>query len=234
MKRSEQIGDLATAQAKAQAEIGNAHKDSANPFFKSAYADLASVWDACRAPLSKYGLSIIQALETDGANVSITTLLLHVSGQWIESVLTMTAKDASPQAIGSAATYGRRYALQSIAGVAPADDDGNDATPQRASSDDRRAAPKNGNGTHKETKPIEPPAKREPSKEYKDFLFGVTGLVEKDGHESTKEERRQIIERVCLAEGITTADLWNFNNDQFAKLLMRVSDLLEPEPVGAA
>lgn len=124
MKTSEQLNELAAAMAKAQGEIETAHRDSANPFFKSRYADLASVWDACREPLSKNGLAVIQLPRSDGAHVTMETRLLHSSGQWIEGELTTVAKDEGPQSIGSAVTYLRRYMLQAITGVAPDDDDG--------------------------------------------------------------------------------------------------------------
>lgn len=124
MNRSEQIQELTSALATAQGVIEGASKDSSNPFFKSSYADLASVWDAIRKPLSDNGLSVMQLPSADGARVTVTTILAHKSGQFISSELTMTAKEDAPQAIGSAITYARRYALQSIAGVAPEDDDG--------------------------------------------------------------------------------------------------------------
>jgi hypothetical protein len=123
METSAEINEIATALSKAQGEMGGALKDSANPFFKSKYADLASVWDACRGPLSKHGLAVIQAPTTSGNLVSVMTLLTHGSGQWIRDTLTVAAKDDSPQAVGSCISYLRRYALQSFAGVAPEDDD---------------------------------------------------------------------------------------------------------------
>jgi len=121
---SESINELATALAKAQGQMTGAMKDAANPFFKSKYADLSSVWDACRKPLSDNGLAILQSPQADGVKVSVETLLTHTSGQWIKDTLSVSAKDDSPQAVGSAITYLRRYALQSFAGVAPEDDDG--------------------------------------------------------------------------------------------------------------
>lgn len=128
MKTSEQINELAAALSKAQGEIEGAHKDSANPFFKSKYADLASIWEACRGPLSKNGLAVVQLPRLDGNFVVMETRLLHSSGQWIEGELAATAKDDGPQAVGSTCTYLRRYALQSVIGVAPEDDDGEAAT----------------------------------------------------------------------------------------------------------
>jgi hypothetical protein len=126
-QRSESIAKIAEALSKAQGEIRGAVKDAANPFFKSKYADLASVMDACKKPLSENGLAIVQFPRTVEGGVEVETMLAHSSGEWMcESLFLPTAKyDA--QGIGSAITYARRYALSSIAGVCPEDDDGNAA-----------------------------------------------------------------------------------------------------------
>ena len=117
------LAKIAAALAAAQAELHGPTKDATNPHFKSKYADLANVVEACR-PLNRPGIAILQPVRADGAQVTVTTLLLHSSGEWLSADLTMTAKDASPQAIGSAITYGRRYALLAMVGLAPEDDDG--------------------------------------------------------------------------------------------------------------
>jgi hypothetical protein len=127
-EQSETINELAAALSKAQGKITGALKDSANPFFKSKYADLASVWDACRASLSENGLAVVQFPESDDSGLYVITTLTHSSGQWMRSRLRLTPKDDSPQAAGSAITYGRRYALASAVGVAQVDDDGNAAS----------------------------------------------------------------------------------------------------------
>jgi len=124
MNTSVEINELATALAKAQAEMEGATKASANPYFKSKYADLASVRDACMGPLTKYGIAVVQSPSAEGAVVSVETTFLHTSGQWVSGIASATAKDDSPQSVGSAITYLRRYALQSFSGVAPEDDDG--------------------------------------------------------------------------------------------------------------
>jgi hypothetical protein len=126
--RSGSIAKLATALAQAQGEMAGAAKDSTNPHFKSKYADLASVWDACRKPLSKHGLSILQPVSANGQHVTVTTILAHSSGEWISESLTMVAQQATPQAVGSTITYGRRYGLSSMVGIAPEDDDAEAAT----------------------------------------------------------------------------------------------------------
>jgi len=123
MTTSESINELAGALAKAQAEMEGAKKDTVNPFFKSKYPDLASVREACNGPLTKHGIAVIQSPSAEGAVVSVVTLLVHSSGQWVRGVASCTAKDDSPQSVGSATTYLRRYSLQSFAGVAPEDDD---------------------------------------------------------------------------------------------------------------
>lgn len=128
MERSETINELAAALSKAQAKMDFASRDSANPFFHSKYADLASVWGACRGPLTENGLSIVQSPSSDGPIVTVETLLLHTSGQWISCSLSASAAKPDAQSIGSAITYLRRYTLQSLVGVAPDDDDGNAAS----------------------------------------------------------------------------------------------------------
>jgi hypothetical protein len=139
MHQSAEIGKLATALAKAQGEMGGAAKDAKNPHFNSRYADLQAVVDACK-PLAAVGLAVLQPVKAEGAKVTVTTLLAHESGEWISEDLTMTAKDASPQAVGSAITYGRRYGLLAMVGLAPEDDDGNAAQPTKPSAPPRPAA----------------------------------------------------------------------------------------------
>src|ERR1051325_9412337 len=125
MLMSPNINELATALAKAQGSIQPAIKDKKNPHFKSSYADLASIWEACRTALSVNGLAVIQTVETrskDAEPILVTTLA-HSSGQWMRSEMPIITQKMDPQGIGSALTYYRRYSLASIVGVAPEDDD---------------------------------------------------------------------------------------------------------------
>lgn len=122
-QRSAQWGDLMIALSKAQGEIEGAAKDSQNPHFKSSYADLASVWRAIREPLSKNGLAIMQWPRVSDGAVEIETIVAH-GEQFISDVLWMPCSKMDAHGIGSAITYGRRYALMAVAGVAPEDDDG--------------------------------------------------------------------------------------------------------------
>jgi hypothetical protein len=127
MNSSPEINELATALAKAQAMMTGALKDSANPFFKSKYADLESVWQACRKALTDNGMAVVQygaVIDQDGGAAQVlVTRLLHSSGQWLEGCFPIRAKDESPQAMGSAITYARRYGLAAMVGVYQTDDD---------------------------------------------------------------------------------------------------------------
>lgn len=121
--KSENIGALAAALAKAQSQISGAVKDAANPFFKSKYADLESVWQACRKPLTDNGLSVVQTSRYTEHGLLLVTTLLHSSGEWIAGEMPVLMKDYSPQAQGSGLTYARRYALAALVGVYQTDDD---------------------------------------------------------------------------------------------------------------
>jgi hypothetical protein len=124
MTHSESVAAIGAALAKAQGAIEGASKDSKNPHFNSKYADLASVLGACREALSLNGIGVLQSPANDANLVRMRTLLVHSSGEWIESDdLVVQARDAGPQAIGSCLTYLRRYQLAAMVGVAPEDDD---------------------------------------------------------------------------------------------------------------
>lgn len=131
-ERSDSIKELATALAKAQAAIRPAVKDSENPHFRSKYADLSSVWEACRKPLTDNGLSVMQMpVDAGDGRVALTTMLLHTSGEFISSTVSTKLQKDDAQGVGSALTYLRRYALSSAIGVvADDDDDGNHASRQ--------------------------------------------------------------------------------------------------------
>ena len=135
MKKSDSIKDLAAALAKAQGTIKPAAKDSVNPFFKSAYANLTSVWEAIREPLAKNGLAVMQFPSVAAGIVSVETVLAHASGEWISETLTATPAKSDVQSLGSVVTYLRRYWLSAIVGVVADDDDDGNA----AASDSRPA-----------------------------------------------------------------------------------------------
>lgn len=125
METSPTVAALADALAKAQASVEGATKGKVNPAFKSKYADLASVWEACREALTQNGLSVIQSPgELADGRMEMTTMLLHQSGEWVRGSLTIPLGKIDAQGYGSATTYARRFALAAFVGVAPEDDDG--------------------------------------------------------------------------------------------------------------
>lgn len=135
MKTSEQLNEIIKALSILQGSMDAAKKDKKNPFFKSTYADLTSVWEALRGPLAQNGLCVVQDALTNTEGVSVTTRVMHESGQWIETgplIIPMGKADA--HSTGKAITYGKRYGLGATLGiVAEEDDDGNAA---------QKAAPK--------------------------------------------------------------------------------------------
>jgi ERF superfamily len=127
LEMSPQINELAAALAMAQGAIGLAAKDAENPFFHSRYMTLGAIRETLRTPLSANGLAYVQAASTDGARVTVETVLLHASGQFIKAALTLAAKDDGPQAIGSTISYGKRYLLAAMTGVVAEEDDDGEA-----------------------------------------------------------------------------------------------------------
>jgi len=125
VKTSENLDKIGSALCKAQAEMAGAKKDSTNPFFKAKYADLTSVWRACKEALHANGLSVIQSPISQDGRIGVTTMLLHSSGQYVVDEYTLgVKKENDPQADGSSITYARRYALAAFVGICPEDDDG--------------------------------------------------------------------------------------------------------------
>lgn len=121
MRTSENIDQLATALAAAQAEMKNAKLNKVNPHFKSKYADLAEIRDTVTPALSKHGIAVVQGTDAAETGILVVTRLVHKSGQWIESRFPI-AYD-KPQTMGSAYTYAKRYSLAAICNIAADEDD---------------------------------------------------------------------------------------------------------------
>lgn len=129
--QSESIGKIAVALAAAQQMMGKARMDSKNPFFKSKYADLNSVIDSSKDALIANEIAVVQApVESTIDQVSVKTILLHSSGQWISGIMTIPIKNKTPQDFGSSYTYARRYSLQSM--INGCSSDGQDDDGERA------------------------------------------------------------------------------------------------------
>jgi hypothetical protein len=124
MQTSIEVKQITCALLEAQKKIGSAIKGSKNPFFKSKYADLLSVIDACKNELNQNGIVVLQPIQ----NQIVQTILIHSSGEWMQSEIKIVcAKENDPQAYGSAITYARRYGLQSFILLPAEDDDGEGA-----------------------------------------------------------------------------------------------------------
>ena len=131
---------LYSALAAAQAEMGRALKDTTNPHFKSKYADLASVCDACMPALSKHGIAVLQPLYDDETGRYVKTIFVHGgSGETVECRVPLIVSKNDMQGYGSAATYARRYGLMGMAGIAPDDDDGHAASKAPPQQEQRQA-----------------------------------------------------------------------------------------------
>ena len=129
MKSSESIKTIAAAMNAVRKDIKQPEKNAKNPFFKSDYVTLEGVVDAIDKALPK-GFSYTQEVASEGDQVSVSTILMSDSGEWIQfEPLTMPVTKNDAQAFGSAETYARRYSLSAIFGVtSDLDDDGNKAT----------------------------------------------------------------------------------------------------------
>jgi hypothetical protein len=141
MKSSESIGLIAPAIVKAAADLGPVVKDATNPAFRNKYATLDAIMEQVRPVLAAHGLAVMQGVlhpETDGGRVvgiAVETRLLHLSGEWMASIVVVPVEKPTAQGAGSAISYGRRYGLSAMLGLTAEDDDGNSASaPKRTES----------------------------------------------------------------------------------------------------
>jgi hypothetical protein len=218
MQQSESIAELAKALAAAQGEFKPIPRTADNPFFKSKYADLASIVEATAPILAAHGLSIAQFPTWDpgtGAE-ELVTMLMHGSGQFLRSSMLLRLKDLTAQAQGSAITYCRRYAYSAAAGiVTDEDDDGNKATSQAAQ---RQAAPRPGR-----------PRQAPPSPE--------TGEIEDPEGDAVADRRQYARQQLAaafdtgLVDAETANELWaGYNNAYHETWLAELQRLTEPKP----
>lgn len=133
---------LAKALVAAQKATESIKKAASNPAFKSKYADLSQVVEGVTPALNGAGVMVLQCPTFDGEWVSVSTTFLHETGASVTSVLNLRPSKLDPQGVGSAITYARRYALLSMAGGAPEDDDGNAASGPRDRPAPKQAEPK--------------------------------------------------------------------------------------------
>ena len=145
MNKSESIQNLSAALSKAQAEMPAIKFDSKNPFLKNDYASLGAIIAGARPVIAKHGLSVSQLTFGEDGVAGVETVLMHTSGEWISSSISMPVGEekgkSSAQVAGSIVTYLRRYSLASILGIySDEDGDGNKVEPERRPT--RAALPK--------------------------------------------------------------------------------------------
>jgi len=210
MRMSESISEITSGLATAQAEIGGGvRKDAKNPHFRSDYATLESVTTTVVPALAKQGIALIQDGEATELGLRVSTTLLHKSGEWIAGTIEVPVSKADAQGYGSALTYGRRYGLMTLLGLAPEDDDGNAAT---------AAPPAKAQGGRK-------PNSRRKANGSKGASAGNGKSTANTGGQSVEH----ILARVAKAdkEGLVKADEWARNNIQDETALSRVLDAVE-------
>ena len=217
MKTSETIKEISGSLVKAIGEIPNPPKNAVNPHFKNRYADLASIIETVKPILLKNGLTVIQGSEADGNIVTVRTRIVHVSGEWIETSLTMTAAGSDPQKIGSAITYARRYSISSFLNIAADDDD--DGEENRKKENQKNTAPE----PVKTQNQPKPPAKTQNPLDKE--LLGILDMIEPD-----RQKQRQIMEYVKAKFGETSPDFRNSNDAHKRKYIEAVANL-EPMEV---
>ena len=132
MQHSDSVTKIATALAKVAAEIENPTKNAENPHFRNRYADLAEIINTSRVLLAQHGLAVVQCPGMDDlGRVTVESMLVHESGEWIKGTARSPIPKADPQGVGSATTYLRRYSLAALLGLAQEDDDAETASQKR-------------------------------------------------------------------------------------------------------
>lgn len=123
MKLSEKFDEILPALHKARSQFVKVKKDRQNTHLKNKYATLDSVLDAITPALTENKLMIMQDSEKVDNALRVETTVIHISGQWAKFYFDIPIAKNDPQGVGSAFTYGRRYALAAAFGLSQADDD---------------------------------------------------------------------------------------------------------------
>ena len=213
MRHSETLEKIAPALVKAQQEIEPAPKGAENPYFNSRYTTLTELWSTVREVLGKNGLSVVQVFEpSENGTILLGTTLLHESGEWIGGVLAVPVKKADPQAVGSAITYGRRYALAALLGVvSDEDDDGNAASKPQDDSytpfDDAEPPPRAGTTA----KPL-----AAPDKQFGSWTGRLTAVDRVDGESNGKPWTRYDLK----GDGCPNISAWHTTEADKAQTLV--------------
>ena len=210
--QSETIGKLAEALSKAQGSMSAAARSGKGNY--GYYATLDSVWDAARKPLADNGLAVTQATDiSESGDMVMVTTLMHSSGEWIGGVYPVRPAQNTPQGMGSAITYARRYSLSAMLGLAADDDDdGNAASGQQSAQRQTEQRQTNGNGAKPAAQPAQAPQNDnpfndddKPSEAQHKMLFAVG--VKVYGKDDWEAKRAELVRAVTNGRTESSTEL---------------------------
>jgi hypothetical protein len=226
--QSSDIKLLNQALSKAQGQLEGALKDSKNPFFKSDYADLESIWGVARQPLADNGLAVTQTPCKDGTH--LITHLLHDSGQWTKGYWPILCGKKDSQGFMASVTYARRGALSAMVGVHTTDDDGNES-----SGNDNPPSSKKSEQTKSKLGSVKTPQAKSTPKSESDKVVRMAREVFDEGIEKLSEGKIQSLQKRLdkLAEekrnsflhDLSIDKLENLRKDEFARASKTLSKL---------
>jgi hypothetical protein len=210
MKTSDSIAKIAPALLAAQRAMTAATKGAENPHFHSKYADLATIIDAVKGPLNAAGIAFMQSPQGDATGVMVETMLLHESGEWMADTVYLPVPQQTPQAYGSAITYGKRYGLQSLVGLPSEDDDG-----EKASEPAKEGAARIERGPPRKMRPrdfqehctaMASATKMEPlQKAYTVAVLAARGIGDEDAVTAFQRKKDEIKEMIATANAMELA-----------------------------
>lgn len=197
-KTSEQTDKLDAQLAKAQGEIDSAKKEKTNPAFRSKYADIAAVWDACRDALSRNQISVTQwPVHSDGDRLHLITRLAH-AGQWMMGEISLPVMKKDAHGYGSAVTYAKRFALAAAIGVVADDEHDDDGNGASAKQDALR--------------PVLPPVSKPAP------AFDPLAAAQKKVGDAARRVKMTAPELAKLSQKLFDAPLTNLTEDQLSEL----------------
>lgn len=183
MNRSESITEINKALNNFHKEVKQPFKDKNNPFYKSKYVPLENVAEAIDKTSTKFGLTYTQyPVSNEKGEVGVATMLHHESGEYMEyPPLMVKPEKNTPQGVGSAITYSRRYSLSTVFGItSDQDDDGNEASGKRSNQNNQRQNYKQ-NNTPKM-------ASNQTIGTLKQQIINITDLMKENGKANSQKE----------------------------------------------
>ena len=183
MNRSESITEINKALNNFHKEVKQPFKDKNNPFYKSKYVPLENVAEAIDKTSTKFGLTYTQyPVSNEKGEVGVATILHHESGEYMEyPPLMVKPEKNTPQGVGSAITYSRRYSLSTVFGItSDQDDDGNEASGKRSNQNNQRQNYRQNNAPKM--------ASSQTIGTLKQQIINITSLMKENGKANSQQE----------------------------------------------